>query len=273
MTEHSIEFFPPKNAAGEARLRQTIAELLPLKPAFASVTFGAGGSTRERTFDTVRLIQDEYPLEAVPHLSCIASTREGVREVLERYRAQGIRRIVALRGDLPEGMDTPGEFRFANELVGFIKDFGGFEIHVAAYPEAHPQAPDPLADLDNFVRKAEAGADVAITQYFYNNNAYYQFVDDLRRRGLDIPVVVGVMPIVNYGQIARFSALCGAEIPRFIRERMEAYGDDLESQRAFGIEVVTRQCEDLLRQGVPGLHFYTLNQAEPTASIWRNLGI
>lgn len=273
MMEHSVEFFPPKNAVGEDRLRETIAELLPLKPAFASVTFGAGGSTRERTFETVRLIQAQFPLEPVPHLSCISSTREGVLEILERYRAQGIRRLVALRGDLPPGMETPGEFRHANELVAFIKDFGGFEIHVAAYPEAHPQAPDALTDLEHFIRKVEAGADVAITQYFYNNNAYYQFVDELRRRGIDIPVMAGIMPIGNYAQIARFSALCGAEIPRFIRERMEAYGDDPASQREFGIEVITRQCEDLLRQGVPGLHFYTLNQAEPTQRIWRELDL
>lgn len=271
--DHSIEFFPPKNMAGEARLRETIEALLPLKPSFASVTFGAGGSTRERTFDTVRMISHEFPLEAVPHLSCIASTREGIREILENYRAQGIGRIVALRGDLLPGMDTPGEFRHANELVAFIKDFGGFEIHVAAYPEMHPESPEPVIDLENFIRKTRAGADVAITQYFYNNNAYYQFVEDLRRRDVDIPVVAGVMPIASYEQIARFSKLCGAEIPRFIHVRMEAYADDPASQRAFGIEVVTRQCEDLLRQGAPGLHFYTLNQAEPTATIWRNLGL
>lgn len=273
MREHSIEFFPPKNAAGDARLQECVEAFLPLRPAFASVTFGAGGSTRERTFETVRMIQSIHDLEPVPHLSCIASTRTNIRDILQRYRDQGIRRIVALRGDLPEGMDTPGEFRYANELVSFIQDFGGFEIHVAAYPETHPQAASPQTDLDNFVRKARAGADVAITQYFYNNHAYYQFVADLQKRGVDIPVVVGVMPIGSYAQIARFSALCGADIPRFIRARMEAYGDDIESQRQFGIEVLTRQCEDLLHQGAPGLHFYTLNSAEPTRQIWRNLGL
>lgn len=270
MTEHSIEFFPPR---GEQRLREVIDALLPLQPAFASVTFGAGGSTRERTFDTVRMIQAHCALEPVPHLSCISSTRDGIHEILQRYRDQGIKRIVALRGDLPEGMENPGEFHYANELVAFIKDFGGFEIHVAAYPEPHPQAISALTDLEYFVRKVKAGADVAITQYFYNNNAYYQFVEDAQRRGVDIPIVAGVMPFVSYAQVERFSKLCGAEIPRFIRERMAAYADDAASQIQFGIELVTRQCQDLLRQGVPGLHFYTLNQTEPTKTIWENLGL
>jgi methylenetetrahydrofolate reductase (NADPH) len=268
---HSVEFFPPKNAAGEARLREAIAALLPLGPEYASVTFGAGGSTRERTFATVEMILRDYPLEAVPHLSCIGSTPEGIREILERYRQQGVKRIVALRGDLPAGMDHPGSFQHASELVAFIRAFGGFQIFVAGYPEVHPQAPSALLGIEHLVAKVQAGANAVITQYFFNPDAYAQLRDDLERRGVAVPIIPGIMPIVNYEQIARFSAQCGAEIPRYVRLRMEAYGDDLAAQLEYGIELLSRQCETLLAQGAPDLHFYTLNQAEPTASIWRNL--
>jgi len=268
----SFEFFPPKTEEGETRLRATCETLAKLKPRFFSVTFGAGGSTRERTFDTVREIQGRG-LEAAPHLSCIGSTRENIREILNGYRAAGIRHLVALRGDLPSGMGRPGEFRYANELVSFIRAETGdhFHIEVAAYPEFHPQAPNARADLDNFRRKIDAGADSAITQYFYNADAYFGFVSQCEARGVEIPIVPGIMPITNYTQLARFSDMCGAEIPRWIRKRLEALGDDSASIRQFGEEVVTALCERLLAAGAPGLHFYTMNQAGPTVAIWKNL--
>ncbi len=271
---YSFEFFPPKTDEGRTRLQAVLAELGALKPAFFSVTFGAGGSTQEGTFETVRAISAAGH-EAAPHLSCIGSTRESIAAILDRYREAGIRRIVALRGDMPSGMHEPGAFRHANELVGFIREHTGdhFHIEVAAYPEFHPQAPDAWRDLDNFRRKVEAGADSAITQYFFNPYAYFHFIDSCERRGIDIPVVPGIMPITNHAQLARFSDACGAEIPRWIRKRLEAYGDDLASLRAFGTEVVTELCAILLQEGAPGLHFYTMNRAEPTLAIWHNLGL
>jgi methylenetetrahydrofolate reductase (NADPH) len=270
----SFEFFPPKTEEGAVKLRATREKLARLGPRFFSVTFGAGGSTRDRTFETVRDIQS-HGLDAAPHLSCIGSTRENIREILHGYRDAGVKHLVALRGDLPSGMGRPGEFRYANELVAFIRAETGdhFHIEVAAYPEFHPQAPNALADLDNFKRKVAAGADSAITQYFYNADAYFSFVGECEARGIDVPIVPGIMPITNYSQLARFSDMCGAEIPRWIRKRLEAYGDDIASIRRFGEEVVTRLCERLLAAGAPGLHFYTMNQAGPTVAIWNNLGL
>lgn len=271
----SFEFFPPKTEEGAVKLRQTREALAQLRPRFFSVTFGAGGSTRERTIETVLEIQRDSGIEAAPHLSCIGSTREGIREILRGYVAQGIRHIVALRGDMPSGMREAGEFRYANELVEFIRAETGdhFFIEVAAYPEVHPQASSAQADLLNFKRKVEAGADSAITQYFYNLDAYLRFVASCEQVGLDVPVVPGIMPITNFSQLARFSDACGAEIPRWLRKRLEGFGDDVDSIRAFGLDVVTELCRRLLEEGAPGLHFYTMNQAGPTMAIWRNLGL
>jgi methylenetetrahydrofolate reductase (NADPH) len=271
----SFEFFPPKSDQALASLRDTVDKLAQLNPSFCSVTFGAGGSTREKTFDTVVEIQHKTDIPAAPHISCIASTRDNIREVLEAYRANGIRHIVALRGDMPSGMVSAGEFRYANELVEFIRAETGshFHIEVAAYPEVHPQAPNAEADLRNFKRKVEAGADTAITQYFYNPDAYFRFIDDCEKLGITLPIVPGIMPISNYTQLARFSEACGAEIPRWVRKRLEMFGDDRPSIRAFGVEVVTELCRRLLEQGAPGLHFYTLNQSEACLAIWGNLGL
>ena len=272
---YSFEFFPPKTDDGAVKLRDTRDALARLKPRFFSVTFGAGGSTRERTFDTVSEIQRDSGIEAAPHLSCVGSTRDSIRDILKLYMDENIHHIVALRGDMPSGMGQPGEFRYANELVQFIRDETGehFHIEIAAYPEFHPQAPNAQTDLENFKRKVEAGADSAITQYFYNPYAYFHFVERCEKMGIDIPVVPGIMPITNYTQLARFSDMCGAEIPRWIRKRLEAYGDDRSSIRAFGEEVVTEMCRDLLDAGAPGLHFYTMNQAGPSSAIWNNLGL
>ncbi len=277
MTERSFsfEFFPPKTPEGAAKLRAARARLADVDPAFFSVTFGAGGSTREGTLATVLEIHGEGRPVA-PHISCIGSTRASVRELLQRYRGIGIRRLVALRGDLPSGAaGGAGDFRYANELVEFIRAETGdwFRIEVAAYPECHPQARSPADDLANFVRKVRAGADSAITQYFYNPDAYVRFVDDVAALGCTVPIVPGIMPITNYAQLARFSDACGAEIPRWIRKRLESFGDDRESILAFGLDVVTDLCERLLAIGAPGLHFYTMNQAEPTLAIWRRLGL
>ena len=272
---YSFEFFPPKTEDGVAKLRDTRDELAKLKPRFFSVTFGAGGSTRERTFETVHEIQRDSGIEAAPHLSCVGSTRDSIREILTLYKKENIHHIVALRGDLPSGMGQPGEFRYANELVEFIRAETGdhFHIEVAAYPEFHPQASNADTDLDNFKRKVEAGANSAITQYFYNPYAYYNFVEQCEKRGIDLPIVPGIMPITNYTQLARFSDMCGAEIPRWIRKRLEAYGDDKASIRAFGEEVITEMCQALLDAGAPGLHFYTMNRAGPTTAIWNKLGL
>ncbi len=272
--EISFEFFPPQTAEGAEKLRATRRQLAQLKPAFFSCTFGAGGSTRERTLETVLEIQAEG-LPAAPHLSCIGSTRENIRAVLARYRQAGIRRIVALRGDLPSGMADPGAFRYANELVAFIRAETGdwFHIEVAAYPEYHPQAKSPRDDLENFKRKVDAGANSAITQYFYNADAYEQFVDQAQALGVTVPIVPGIMPIANFSKIARFSDACGTEIPRWMRKKFESFGDDSASVRAFGLDVVTALCERLLADGAPGLHFYTLNQAGLTSTICQRLGL
>jgi methylenetetrahydrofolate reductase (NADPH) len=272
---YSFEFFPPKTEKGIANLRNTRDELAGLDPRFFSVTFGAGGSTRERTFDTVREIQRESGIEASPHLSCIGSTKDNIRDILNLYRKENVNHIVALRGDLPSGMGLPGEFRHANELVEFIRAETGdhFHIEVAAYPEFHPQARNADTDLANFKRKVDAGADSAITQYFFNPYAYIHFIERCEKLGIDLPIVPGIMPITNYTQLARFSDMCGAEIPRWIRKRLEAYGDNRDSIRAFGEEVVTEMCQALLDAGAPGLHFYTMNQAGPSKAIWTNLGL
>jgi methylenetetrahydrofolate reductase (NADPH) len=272
--ELSVEFFPPQTAEGIDKLRATWTTLSALKPAFFSVTFGAGGSTQDRTFDTVAEIR-AAGLEAAPHLSCIGSTRPRIREILERYRAAGIRRIVALRGDLPSGMADAGELRYANELVEFIRRETGdwFHIEIAAYPEYHPQARNPHDDLQNFKRKAEAGADAAITQFFYNADAYDHFVAETRRLGVAIPIIPGIMPIASFSKLSRFADGCGAEIPRWMRRKFESYGDDSASIRAFGLDVVTELCQRLIEGGAPGLHFYTLNQAGLTLEIVKRLGL
>jgi methylenetetrahydrofolate reductase (NADPH) len=271
----SFEFFPPKTPEGEEKLRAVRSRLAALDPAFFSVTFGAGGSTKEGTWNTVMAIHAEG-LPVAPHISCIGTTRASVRELLHGYQQTGIRRLVALRGDLPSGAaGGAGDFRYANELVEFIRAETGdrFQIEVAAYPEYHPQSKSPADDLANFVRKVRAGANSAITQYFYNSDAYFRFVDEADALGCAVPVVPGIMPITNYTQLARFSDSCGAEIPRWIRRRLESFGDDRESIRAFGLDVVTDLCEQLLVAGAPGLHFYTMNQAEPTLSLWRRLDL
>ena len=270
----SFEFFPPQTAEGVEKLRATRRQLAQLKPKFFSVTFGAGGSTRDRTLETVLEIQAEG-LVAAPHLSCIGATRENIRAMLEQYRSSGIRHLIALRGDLPSGMAQGGEFRYANELVAFIRrEYGNaFHIDVASYPEYHPQARNAQEDLRNFKRKIEAGADSAITQYFYNADAYFDFVDSCEAMGINIPVVPGIMPINKFSQLARFSDTCGAEIPRWIRKRLEGYGDDSASIRAFGLDVVTDLCARLLNAGAPGLHFYTLNSAGLTTTVWQRLGL
>ena len=272
--EISFEFFPPQTAEGAEKLRATRRQLAQLAPAFFSCTFGAGGSTRDRTLETVLEIQAEG-LPAAPHLSCIGSTRDNIRAVLDRYQAAGIRRIVALRGDLPSGMADAGEFRYANELVAFIRAETGdwFHIEVAAYPEYHPQAKSPRDDLLNFKRKVDAGADSAITQYFYNADAYAHFVEEVQALGVAVPIVPGIMPIANFSKIARFSDACGTEIPRWMRRKFESFGDDSASVRAFGLDVVTELCARLLDRGAPGLHFYTLNQAGLTSTICQRLGL
>ena len=276
MTERtfSIEFFPPKTPEGVEKLRQARRQLAQLHPKFFSVTFGAGGSTRDRTLETVLEIQSEG-LAAAPHLSCVGSTRENIREILETFRANGIRHIVALRGDLPSGNADPGEFRYANELVSFIRQETGdwFEIEVAAYPETHPQARNYREDLLNFKRKVEAGADAAITQYFFNADAYFNFVDDCAELGVTLPIVPGIMPISNYSQLSRFSAMCGADIPRWLARKLESYSDDTVSIKAFGLDFMTGLCERLIEGGAPGLHFYTLNQAGLTSTLWQRLGL
>jgi len=270
----SFEFFPPQTAEGIEKLTNTRKQLVPLKPEFFSVTFGAGGSTRDRTLETVTQIQaDGYA--AAPHLSCVGSTKENIRAILQTYKNLGIKRIVALRGDLPSGMATTGEFQYANELVSFIRAETGdlFHIEVAAYPEFHPQAKSPRDDLLNFERKIKAGADSAITQYFYNADSYFYFVDQCQKLGITAPIVPGIMPIGKFSQLARFSDACGAEIPRWIRKTLESYGDDTASIQAFGMDVVTKLAERLLQGGAPGLHFYTLNQSAPSIAIWKQLGL
>ncbi|MBP6654926.1 MAG: methylenetetrahydrofolate reductase [NAD(P)H] [Propionivibrio sp.] len=270
--EISIEFFPPQTPEGVEKLRIVRSKLAVLKPEFFSVTFGAGGSTRERTFSVVKEIAAEG-FNAAPHLSCVGSTRANIRDILNEYQAAGIRRIVALRGDLPSGTAEAGEFRYANELVEFIRTETGdhFHLDVAAYPEWHPQARFPRDDLANFVRKAKAGADSAITQYFYNADAYFHFVDEIRAQGVDIPIVPGIMPIASFSKLARFSDACGAELPRWMRRKFEGLGDDTDAIRAFGLDVVTELCQRLLAGGAPGLHFYSMNQSALTLEICQRL--
>ena len=271
----SFEFFPPKTRDGLIKLEATSKALAVLKPRFFSVTFGAGGSTRDRTYEAVVDLHEKSGIDAAPHISCISSTHDNIREMLHAYREKDIRHIVALRGDMPSGMREAGAFRYANELVEYIREETAdhFHIEVAAYPETHPQAADAQADLRNFKRKVEAGANSAITQYFYNPDAYFRFIDDCEKTGLDIAIVPGIMPITNYSQLARFSDMCGAEIPRWIRKHLVGFGDDRDSIRAFGEEIVTRMCERLLAAGAPGLHFYTMNQTGPTMALWKNLGL
>ncbi|WP_375177389.1 methylenetetrahydrofolate reductase [NAD(P)H] [Marinobacter mobilis] len=270
----SFEFFPPKTDQGKDKLQVVRDRLAGVNPDFFSVTFGAGGSTRDRTVETV-LNLHKQGISTAPHLSCVGGTRESVAELLDLYKANGINRIVALRGDLPSGMGASGELRYANELVEFIREHSGdtFNIEVAAYPEFHPQARNAEDDLKNFARKVQAGANSAITQYFFNPDSYFYFIDRLEKMNVTIPVVPGIMPIVNFSSLVRFSDMCGADIPRWIRKQLEAYGDDTDSIRKFGEEVITDMCQKLLDAGVPGLHFYTLNQAEPSINIWQNLGI
>jgi len=268
----SFEFYPPKTEEGAASLQVVHNKLAQLNPDFFSVTFGAGGSTRDKTFDTVIDIQSKG-IAAAPHLSCVASTKANIRAILKDYQDNGISKIVALRGDLPSGMMSAGEFRYANELVEFIRQETGshFQIHVAAYPEVHPQAANGNDDFKNFKRKVEAGADAAITQYFYNAEAYFYFVDKCEKNGIDIPIVPGIMPITQYTQLFRFSEMCGADIPRWMRKRLEGFGDDRVAIQAFGLELVTNLCQRLLDNGAPGLHFYTMNQSAPTLAILENL--
>jgi methylenetetrahydrofolate reductase (NADPH) len=272
--EISIEFFPPQTPEGVEKLRVTRQKLAALQPEFFSVTYGAGGSTRERTFAVVKEIAAEG-FDAAPHLSCIGSSRASIREILAEYKEAGIRRIVALRGDLPSGMAETGEFRYANELVEFIRAETGdhFSLEVAAYPEWHPQARSPRDDLAAFVRKVKAGANSAITQYFYNADAYFHFVDEVRAAGVEIPIIPGIMPIGSFSKLARFSDACGADIPRWMRRKFESFGDDSDSIKAFGLDVVTELCERLLQGGAPGLHFYSMNQAALTLEICARLGL
>lgn len=268
----SFEFYPPKTEEGVVSLQSVRNQLAALKPDFFSVTFGAGGSTRDKTLDTVIDIQSKGIL-AAPHLSCVGSTKDNIRNILKNYQDNDISKIVALRGDLPSGMLSAGEFRYANELVDFIRAETGddFQIHVAAYPEVHPQASSAAEDFKNFKRKVDAGANAAITQYFYNADAYFYFLDTCEKNGINIPIVPGIMPITQYAQLFRFSEMCGADIPRWLRKRLEGFGDDRASIQAFGAELVTQLCQRLLNNGAPGLHFYTMNQAAPTLAILNNL--
>ena len=268
----SFEFFPPKTPEGAEKLRAVRQQLYKLRPEFCSVTYGAGGSTQEGTFATVGEIIAEG-VAAASHFSCVGASKVSVRAQLATLKAMGVRRLVALRGDLPSGYGAGGEFQYASDLVGFIRTETGddFHIEVAAYPEVHPQAKSPQADLQAFATKVKAGADSAITQYFYNSDAYFRFVDDAHKLGVDVPVVPGIMPITSSSQLLRFSDACGAEIPRWIRLRLQAYGDDIASIKAFGLEVVTDLCDQLITAGVPALHFYTMNQSVATTEILNRL--
>jgi methylenetetrahydrofolate reductase (NADPH) len=271
----SIEYFPPKTEKGWDKLRANTEAFNQLQPNFYSVTFGAGGSTQQGTYDAVKLIMD-MGSEAAPHISCIGSSAETILQLLNRYQALGVKRLVVLRGDMPSGMGgAAGEFRHANELIEFIRAKTGdqFHIEVAAYPEFHPQSVSVRDDLANFKRKVESGANSAITQYFYNVDAYYRFADSCEKLGLHIPIVPGVMPITNYVQLVRFSTMCGAEIPQWIKKRLQDFEDDMDSLKAFGYDVTLKLCDDLLKSGAPGLHFYCLNQLEPTTTIWKALAL
>lgn len=268
----SIEFFPPKTPEGVEKLRVTRSKLAALNPSYFSVTYGAGGTTQQGTLDTVLEMRKEG-LSAAPHLSCVGGSQAAIRAILDEYRSHDIRKLVALRGDLPSGYGLGGAFRYASDLVEFIRKETGdwFWIDVAAYPEMHPQARSPQDDLQNFNRKIKAGANAAITQYFYNADAYFQFVDAATKLGINVPIVAGIMPITNYTQLMRFSDMCGAEIPRWIRLKLAGYADDTKSIKAFGLDVVSHLCEQLLKGGAPGLHFYSMNQAEAVTQIWQRL--
>jgi methylenetetrahydrofolate reductase (NADPH) len=276
--QFSFELFPPRTPEGAAKLPAVIRKLAEVAPKYFSVTHGAGGSTQEGTYETIVTVVRETGVEAAPHLTCVGSTRAKIGALLDRYRNAGVKRIVALRGDLPAtaaSAEAPGEFHFANELVAFIRQSQGsqFKIEVACYPEMHPQGGSPQVDFENFKRKADAGADAAITQYFFNPESYFDFVGRCQRAGIRIPIVPGIMPITNFAQLARFSEACGADIPRWIRLRLEQLQDDRGALLDFGTEVITSLCRRLLDAGAPGLHFYTLNQSEPTLRLWRNLAL
>ncbi len=271
---YSCEFFPPKTGKGRQNLGTALAELAKLRPDYFSCTYGAGGSTQEGTYDTVKEIINKG-FDGAPHITCIGSTPEKIQALLDDYKTLGVKRLVALRGDLPEGQDKAGHFLFADQLVSFIREQTGnhFHIEIAAYPEKHPQAVSFQQDLENFKKKVDAGASGAITQYFFNADAYFRFVEDSLKKGITLPIIPGIMPLTNYKQIARFSELCGAELPRWVWTRLEGYGDDLEAIRDFGFDVTLELCNTLLDGGVPGLHFYALNRSEPTASLWKELGL
>lgn len=274
--QFSFELFPPRTPEGGDKLKTTIGRLAELGPAYFSVTYGAGGSDQDGTYDTVISVVEHTGVEAAPHLTCVGSSRDRIAALLQRYRDSGVRRIVALRGDLPATAPTseaPGDFHYATQLVHFIRETHGdhFKLEVAGYPEVHPQTPDPDADFVNFQRKIEAGADGVVTQYFYTVGSYFDFLVRCQRAGIKVPIVPGIMPITNHAQLTRFSAACGADIPRWIRLRLERYQNDKPALQAFGLDVVTRLCEQLMAGGAPGLHFYTLNQADPTLNLWRNL--
>lgn len=270
----SFEFYPPKTAEGHAQLHETALALVKFAPQFFSVTFGAGGSTRKGTLETVTHLQEHTPISLAPHLACIGAEQAEIIEILQQYQNIGIQRVVALRGDLPSGMGKAGQFKFANELVSLIRKVMPDDLHisVAAYPEMHPQANTMHEDVLNLKRKYEAGANSAITQYFFNSDAYFYYLDDCAKHGVNLPIIPGIMPITQFNNLARFSDTCGAEIPRFIRKRLESYGDDLNSIQAFGIEVVTQLCERLMSGGAPGLHFYTLNKAKAVSAVLKMLG-
>jgi methylenetetrahydrofolate reductase (NADPH) len=274
MTPISFEFYPPKTDEQRAQLDRTVRKLKAHAPQFVSVTFGAGGSTLSYTPETVRELRQAHALDGVPHVSCMGGTREEIGQLLQLYKALGCNRIVALRGDLPSGMASMGDFRYATDLVGFVRKEHGdhFRIEVGCYPEVHPQAEDAIADLRHFKTKVDAGADSAITQYFFNADAYFRFVDDARRLGIDIPIIPGIMPISNFSQLRRFSEACGAEIPRWIGKRMTAFGDDADAVREFAADLVAAMCRRLVAEGVPELHFYTLNLARPTEAVLARLG-
>ena len=269
----SFEFFPPRTEEQKLILESTWQKLAPLRPEYLSVTFGAGGSTLDATRETVEALTAQTDVPVAPHISCMASSQAMLHDLLEQYRERGIRRLVVLRGDRPDGLAGPGPFQYANELVAYIRQAFGdaFRIEVACYPEFHPESTTAESDLYYFKQKVDAGADGAVTQYFYNADSYFSYVDDCRRIGIEVPITPGIMPITNYRQLARFSAMCGAEIPQWIRRRLESYGDDGASIRAFGLDVVTALCERLLAGGAPGLHIYTLNRANATFLLWQRL--
>lgn len=276
--QFSFELFPPRTPEGVARLPTIAAGLAAVKPKYFSVTYGAGGSDQDGTYDTVVKVVESTGIEAAPHLTCVGSSRARIAALLDRYKAAGVKRIVALRGDLPAtaiGTGAPGDFRYANELVSFIRDTHGdaFLLEVAAYPEMHPQARNPEADFDAFRRKVDAGAHAAITQYFYVADAYFDFLERCAKANITIPVIAGIMPITNHAQLTRFSAACGADIPRWVRLRLAQLQDDKAALQDFGLDVVSRLCETVLKGGAPGIHFYTLNQVEPTLRLWKQLGL